>query len=134
VSGLAERGLQRTPAGNLYLFLSEAQANAGDVLRFHLSGRPLGAAPPGADPRAIGVGLIAIGLAIGIAYLTITRVRTFRTGVAETLTLQREQHLREIAALDDDFAQGRLQEHDYRKRRDRLKGELLDVWEQDPPA
>jgi len=37
--------------------------------------------------------------------------------------------LRQIAALDDDFAQAKIKEPAYRKQREALKDELKDIWE-----
>jgi mono/diheme cytochrome c family protein len=129
VTGLTNRGLQQTPSGNLFLFASETPANAGDALAFQLSGQPLGAPQPGADPRAIGLGLIALGLAIGIGYFMASRVRAIRAAEARSRPQQRDMMLRQIAALDDDFAQAKIKEPAYRKQREALKDELKDIWE-----
>lgn len=129
VSGLTDRGLQQTGAGNLFLHVGEPVAQPGGTLRFGLSGQPLGAAPPGADPLAIGLGLIALGLTIGAAYFLATRVRAMRTEAAASLPAQREALLREIAALDDAFAAGRIKEAKYLRQRDALMAELKAVWE-----
>jgi mono/diheme cytochrome c family protein len=129
VNGLTSRGLQQTPSGNLFLFAGEAAAKAGDALKFQLTGQPLGAPMPGADPRAVGFGLIALGIAIGLGYFMLTRVRAIRAAQVASLPQRRDYLLRQIAALDDDFAQGKTKEPAYRKQREQLVAELKEIWE-----
>jgi mono/diheme cytochrome c family protein len=127
VSGLEDRGVQETPSGNLNLYVGQP-ATANTALTWTLNGQPRGAAVPGADPRAIGIGLIAFGLSIGIAYFLFMRVRAIR---AQQLSpaKQRDLLLRQLALLDDEFAQGKVKEADYRATRERLKEELREEWD-----
>lgn len=126
VTGLLDQGLQQTLSGNLYLFLNERPLAAGESFTFELRGQPLGAELPGSDARAIGFGLITLGLTIGLAYFVFSRMRTQIEAVAES---QREQLARQIAELDDRFSQGRVKEAEYRKQRERLKAQLQAIWE-----
>jgi hypothetical protein len=127
VAGLEDRGVQETPSGNLNLFVGQP-ANANTSLKWTLTGQPLGVSVPGADPRAIGIGLIAFGLSVGIAYFLLMRVRAIR---AQQLSpaKQRDLLLRQIALLDDEYAQGKVKEADYRAHRERLKEELREEWD-----
>ena len=128
VTGLEDRGLQQTPSGNLHMYAGEP-ASANDNLIWTLTGQPLGAPVQGADPRAIGIGLIAFGLSIGIAYFLLIRVRAIRAK-APSPAKQRDMLLRQIALLDDEHALGKVKEADYRAQRERLKEELSDIWDE----
>ncbi len=132
VIGLEDRGLQQTPNGNLTLYTGQ-QANANDALKWTLTGKPLGAPVQGTDARAIGIGLIAFGLAVGIGYFLLSRARAAQAQVA-TPAAERDSLLRQLALLDDAFAQGKLKEADYAARRTALKAELREVWDEAPPA
>lgn len=126
--GLSDQGVQQTLGGNVRLFLSPRALAAGESFSFELRGRPLAAPTPGSDPRAIGFGLIAFGLAIGLAYFIFNRARAYR--IAQQGAPRRRQILtRQIADLDDKFALGEIAEEDYRAQRDRLKRELVALWE-----
>jgi mono/diheme cytochrome c family protein len=127
VTGLEDRGIQQTPSGNLHLYVGQA-ANAGASLKWTLQGQPLGAAIPGADPRAIGIGLIAFGLSIGIAYFLLMRVRSIRKQQLSPAK-QRDLLLRQIALLDDEHAMGKVKDADYQAQRARLKEELREEWD-----
>jgi hypothetical protein len=93
-----------------------------------LRGNPLARPPVGGDGVAVGAGLIALGLTIGLAYLVLSRASTASFG-RRNLPQRRRQLLREIAALDDSFALGEIDAESYRQRRAALKAELLDLWE-----
>ncbi|BCX05550.1 MAG: hypothetical protein KatS3mg053_3488 [Candidatus Roseilinea sp.] len=126
--GLNDQGVQQTLGGNVRLFLSPRALAAGESFAFELRGRPLGAPTPGSNPRDIGFGLIIFGLAIGLAYFVLSRVRAYR--IAQEGAPQRRKILtRQIADLDDKFALGEIAEEDYRAQRDRLKRELVALWE-----
>lgn len=129
VVGLEDKGLQQTPNGNLSLYAGQP-VNANDALKWTLTGQPLGTPAQGADARAIGIGLIAFGLAVGIGYFLLSRARSVRAQVTSPAT-ERDLLLRQIALLDDEFAQGKLKEADYTTRRAQLKEELREVWEED---
>ena len=127
VTGLEDRGLQQTPNGNLFWYVGQA-TNAGGNLNWTLNGQPLGEAMPGADPRAIGFGLIAFGISIGIAYFLLMKVRAIRRQQLSPAK-QRDMLLRQIALLDDDHAMGKVKEADYEAQRKRLKEELHEAWD-----
>jgi mono/diheme cytochrome c family protein len=126
VVGLEDRGLQETPSGNLMLYVGQP-VNANGAMKWTLTGQPLGAPVPGADLRAIGIGLIAFGLSIGIAYFLLARVRAIRKQQLSPAK-QRDLLLRQIALLDDEYALGKVKEADYRAQRERLKEELREEW------
>jgi mono/diheme cytochrome c family protein len=125
---VTDRGIQQTPAGNLRLYVGNQPIQAGSTLSFDITGQPRGAPVPGADTRAIGLGFIAFAVAVGLGYFLLTRARAMRkayTGGSEL----REQLLREMAELDDDYTRGKLKEPAYLKQRAQLKEELKKIWE-----
>lgn len=126
--GLTDRGRQVLANGVFYLFTADQPAQAGEALRFEFAGRLVPAERPGSDARALGFGLITLGVAIGLAYFLLMRVRALRARYRDLGEVRREL-LREIARLDDAFAQGKLREADYRAQRQRLKAELAEIWE-----
>ncbi|MCS7088295.1 MAG: cytochrome c [Thermoflexales bacterium] len=126
--GLVDRGRQVLANGVFYLFAADRPAQAGETLRFTFAGRLAPADRPGSDARALGFGLIALGVAIGLAYLVLMRVRALREHYRD-LGEVRQTLLRQIARLDDAFAQGKLREADYHEQRQRLKAELREIWE-----
>jgi len=122
------QGLQQMSSGNLYVFVSDKPLAAGESFEFELRGQPLGAPVPGSDARAIGFGLIAFGLAIGLAYVVLSRARAHRPAPA-SIPQRRKLLMRQIADLDDKFALGEVEEETYRRQRERLKTELIEIWE-----
>lgn len=126
--GVNDQGVQTTLSGNVRVFVSPRALAAGESFSFELRGRPIAAPPPGSDARAIGFGLIALGLAVGLAYFVFNRARAQRIG-QESAPQRRKILMRQIADLDDKFALGEMAEEDYRAQRDRLKRELIALWE-----
>ncbi len=128
VKGLTDRGKQQMTDGTTVLLYVGAPSATAGVTKWELAGQPVAITQPGADPRAIGFGLIAFGVAVGLAYFLVMRARSIRASFA-TLPKQRDALLRQLALLDDDFAAGKLKEREYGKQREQLKDELKDVWE-----
>jgi mono/diheme cytochrome c family protein len=121
-------GVQPLSSGNVAVFAISRPLAAEDSLSFELRGNPLASPPAGSDGVAIGAGLIALGLTIGLAYLAFSRLST--TGYrARALPQRRRQLLQQIAALDDSFALGEIDAESYGRRRAALKAELLDLWD-----
>jgi mono/diheme cytochrome c family protein len=125
---LVSQGVQPLSSGNVAVFASSRPIPAGESLSFELRGNPLARPPVGGDGVAVGAGLIALGLTIGLAYLVLSRASTASFG-RRNLPQRRRQLLREIAALDDSCALGEIDAESYRQRRAALKAELLDLWE-----
>ncbi|MDW8351644.1 MAG: c-type cytochrome [Anaerolineae bacterium] len=125
---LVDQGVQRLTSGDLRVFLSPRPLASGESLSFELRGRPLAAPPPGSDATALGIGLIAFGLARGRAYFVLSRARAQRAAL-EGAPQRRKILVRQIADLDDKFALGEIAEEDYRAQRERLKRELAALWE-----
>ena len=128
VKGLTDKGKQQMNDGTSVLLYSGTPAQAGDSLKFELTGQPLGAAQPGSDNRSLGLGLIALGVAAGLAYFTLRRVHDMRVA-NENPAQRREALLGEIAMLDNDFEAGKLKERDYERRRAQLKADVRDLWD-----
>ena len=84
--------------------------------------------PPGGgglDWRIIaGIGLVVVGLG-GIVLWQRGRAKTASAAPARAAAIQREALIDQIAALDDDFAAGQLDEVNYRARRAKLKEKLM---------
>ncbi len=75
---------------------------------------------------AIGLGLVALALAGGMAYYVVSRSRV--SGGSTVVGTDQQTLLEQIAALDTQFAQGRLKEAVYRHEREALKDELRRLW------
>ncbi len=118
---------------------------AGETLSFTLEGDAEPFVMPGTDSGAatgpvvrdrttelvIGAGALLLVLAVGFVF-----VRNWRQGESddavydeETELLDRDTLLEEIAALDDAYEAGEIDEVTYRRERDALKEALLAVWE-----
>ncbi len=128
VVGLQDRGLQQLSSGNLRLFASEGALKPGDTMRFRLEGRVRGAPQPGADGRALGFGLLALGVALGLVYFLFMRVRAIRAE-QRSIPLSKQGLLRRLARLDEDYAKGKLNETSYQEQRALLKSLLREVWD-----
>ena len=99
-----------------------------DTLRFDLTGQPLGAEKPGNDTPTVGIAMIGLALTLAILAFVIVRVRRIRDAV-HTPTQNKQQLLHQIAALDDDFSQGKLRPDDYHTTRARILATLKEIWE-----
>jgi mono/diheme cytochrome c family protein len=130
VSGLVDKGVKTMDNGSSIHQYAPEQPTvpAGGTISFDLVGQLRGAPVPGDDGRALGFGLVSIALAGGLAYFLFTRLRRVRALDAE-LAHDREALLEEIADLDNRFAEGKLKEAPYRKKRTQLKEQLRRIWE-----
>ncbi|MDW8394889.1 MAG: c-type cytochrome [Anaerolineae bacterium] len=128
VEGLNDRGRQVLNNSVVYLFSANAPLAAGERISFSLVGRIRPADVPGGDGRAIGFGLVALGLTVAVAYFVLMRVRAIRAG-DRSLAEARRALVSQIAALDDAYAKGKIAEDYYREQRERLKSELRAIWE-----
>ncbi len=127
---LVNEGVQPLTSGSVAVFANSRPLAAGESLRFELRGNPLARPPAGSDGAAIGAGLVALGLTIGLAYLVFSRTQA----AGRKPPQQRRQLLRQIAALDDSFALGEIDVERYRQQRAALKAALLDLWEAEEEA
>lgn len=127
--GLVNHGLQNTPAGPVILFRSAQPVAANAMMEFQLSGQPRVAPVFGADGASVGMGALAVALALGVAYWLLRRVRQIRTTTQQPLKTQRDQLLYAIAELDADYAEGKLKDAYYQRRRQALKDELKAIWD-----
>lgn len=128
VVGLQDRGLQQLSSGSVRVFVGRGALQPGDVMRFRLEGRVRGAPQPGADGRALGFGLLTLGLAVGLVYFLLMRARAIGAE-QRAMPLTKQGLLSRIARLDEDYAQGKITETSYREQRALLKSLLREVWE-----
>jgi hypothetical protein len=114
-------------------FVAEAPP-AGEVLEVSLVPAPAGGATS-EDLLGIGIGAAALGAALIVAGLWWYRRRgpagewaapMRATAGPSVEAMDREMHLRAIAALDDEFEAGRIGADEYRSRRHALKQRILD--------
>ena len=125
----------RTVEGQAYLNLNGRNFAAGDELSVRFAGlqgiaQPGTTAEPGRsglDPRWIALGLAALALAVGVIYPSLRR--SGRPVTASEPARQAEARLsrlvQAIADLDDAFESGSMDEANYRRQRQALKGEAL---------
>ncbi|HEY43871.1 MAG TPA: hypothetical protein G4O11_07815 [Anaerolineae bacterium] len=103
--------------------------SAGDALVLRLSGGPLASE---GEVRQIGliIGAVLFGAALIIGGAWWYRIRE-RDGAQEVavgeVSSKREELLRAIADLDDSFEAGRVPEDEYRRRRQTLKQQIIEL-------
>jgi hypothetical protein len=123
--GLQDLGLRQVAGESLHQY-SLGAVDAGDELAIRLRGTPQAGAAAGGGRSALGTG---IGVAVLVAALIVAGLAWprgsahNRAGAAAEgrVAGDAEAVLREIAALDDDHAAGRVDEAAYRSRRLALK-------------
>jgi hypothetical protein len=113
--------------------------SAGDRLTLRLSGRPeISSAPASPSPhrpagpndtQSIAIGLSTLVFALALSYLYWRGHLSLRLRPAAQD--RQSALLQSIADLDDDFEAGRVKEKQYRVRRARLKGELVELMEKE---
>jgi cytochrome c553 len=123
-SGLQDQGVQAMGGQSVHSYTSGAIA-AGGALELKLSGKPkaeAGGAPSG------GLTNVAIGLGVLGSLMIVAGLWWFRPARARRpqAASERDRLIEEIAALDDAFAAGGLEESIYRARRASLKRSLRD--------
>ena len=133
VTGLMDKGLQNTPNGSFHLFQTGQPIAAGGSLSFRLSGQPRAVPLAGVDSFSIGLGVAALAVVLGGAYLLLTRARAVRRAELRPLDQQREDLLTALATLDRDHVEGKLKDDYYAKRRAELKDALREIWEPPQP-
>jgi len=127
--GLQDKGVQETQSGNIRLYEpAQPDVPAGGTIAYELVGQPRGAPVPGADARAIGVGLMALAAAVGLSYVLIIRARRARIVDAD-LAGERQLLLDAIVELDAQHVGGKISDEAYQARRLTLKRELRDIWQ-----
>ena len=129
VTGLINKGLQNTPNGSFNLFQADKPIAAGGALSFQLSGQPRTVAVQGMDSVSIGLGLIALAVVLGGAYLLLTRVKAVQKVQLQPIDQQREALLAALAELDRDHVAGKLRDDYYQQRRAELKEDLRQIWQ-----
>jgi mono/diheme cytochrome c family protein len=128
-TGLTDKGVQQMQSGSIHVYApSQPTVQANGILSFSLVGQLGIASAPGTGGTAIGVGLVALALAGGMAYFLVVRSRSMRE-VEVDVAVDRQALLQEIADLDAQFAQGKIKEGAYRRKRQELKEMLREIWE-----
>jgi uncharacterized protein HemX len=132
---LAVAGSRDTQNGRMLNYVGGSIA-AGQAFALQLSGAPSQGAAGGAPAEAGGVSPLLVASAIlllaaaGIvAFVWLRQQRTPAETEEEAVDVytRREELLDAMAALDDDFEAGQIPEADYRRQRQELKAELVDL-------
>lgn len=132
-AGVEDRGL-RDMGGVTMQNYAIGTTSAGDILSFELTGNhPLRTSDLPSSNLLLGAGALAAALLV--AGLWIYRNRSSSMEETEGVELQRrgstrEELLREVAALDDAFEAGSVDEEAYSSRRRQLKRRLMDLLEE----
>ena len=127
VTGLVDKGVQQMQSTGIHVYMpSQATLPANGSAAFGLSGLLSTATTSGDNGAAIGLGLVALALAGGMAYYVVIRSRA--GGGSAVVVTDRQTLLEQIATLDTQFAQGHLKEAAYRHEREALKDELRRLW------
>ena len=132
---LQDNGVQRDEQGNNYHIYITPPIKQGESLQFSLSRAKKGLKMPTGARRNLALGLVALGLALIVAAVVLTR-RNRLAAVEEAPSAEYEDPemlMDAILALDDLYKQGKLDEEAYHKRRAELKARLkalLDVGEE----
>lgn len=124
-SAVSDQGRRDVEGASYRLFTAE-DLNAGDTLSFKVTGSPRGSNVFGltVDAANLLVGSLALAAAIVTAARWWMRRRPRTDGEGEV-----ERLIDEIAALDDQFAAGELDENEYRDKRGRLKSQVRTLME-----
>ena len=123
-SGLQDLGVQQMGGQAVHSYTSGAIA-AGGALEMEISGKPQagGQAASSSLPN-VAIGLGVLGSLLIVAGLWWFRPRRRPDSEVASAEADPEQLVGELAALDDAFAAGRMEESVYRARRDSLKRAL----------
>jgi hypothetical protein len=129
-NGLQDLGVQTMGGQAVHSYASGAIA-AGEALELRLSGRPNAEAGAGSSSGLanVAIGLGVLGILVLAAGLWWFRPAGSRRPAREHRPLavsEGERLISEIAALDDAFAAGGMEESAYRARRESLKRALRD--------
>ena len=140
-SGWQEAGPQAMGEAGVFLNFTQADLAAGDALSVSLQGEPqqAGTTSAGIPPQRnqtnellIGGGVLLLAIAVGGYVLRQWRQdqESEAEGVPRPQTAEerRQALLAAVAALDDAYEAGELQQPDYEERRQALKDELVAIW------
>ena len=129
VTGLADKGVQQMQNSSIHVYMPDQPTiPANGKATFGLAGLLSSVPSTGDTSPAIGLGLVALALAGGLAYYVVTRSLAMRQ-IGTQAPGDRQTLLQQIAALDTQYAQGKLKEIDYRRKREALKDQLRQIWE-----
>jgi mono/diheme cytochrome c family protein len=78
----------------------------------------------------LGIGLVVVG-AVGLIIWQRTQKRRPAVATARSLSIEKEALIDQIAALDDDFAEGKIDEVNYKARRAKLKDKLIKLMDEE---
>lgn len=132
---LAATGSRDTQNGKMLHFVGGGLA-AGQAFALQLSGapslEPAGQASTGiggVSPLLVASAILLLAAAGIVAFVWLRQERATAEPEAEQVDLdaQREEMLDAMAALDDDFEAGQIPEADYRRQRQELKAELVEL-------
>jgi hypothetical protein len=112
----------RSFEGEVYQLFQAGNVTPGQMvpLKIEPAGAPL-------DLRIVlGIGLVVVG-AVGLVLWQ--RNQKKQPAVERSLAIQKEALIDQIAALDDDFAEGEIDEINYKAKRSKLKDKLVKLME-----
>ena len=134
---LAAAGSRDTQTGRMLNFVGGGVA-AGQAFALQLSGAPsLGAAggapvgTSGVSPLLVASAILLLAAAGIVAFVWLRQQRATAEVEDQEVDVyaRREELLDAMAALDDDFEAGQMPEADYRRQRQELKAELVELME-----
>ena len=137
---LQDEGLQNMQ-DTAYRIHGITNMQAGQVLSFQLSGDPANGVPAPAaatasaattalDPKLVGIGVGVLGVVVvGIGFWFYRRQNADGETEEEAEEVSQDELLQAIADLDDDFETGEVDEPAYKRRRAKLKAQLLELME-----
>jgi mono/diheme cytochrome c family protein len=114
----------RSFEGQVYQLFQASDLSSGQTVSLRIE--PAGAL---VDWRILlGIGLVVVG-AVGL--IVWQRSQKKQPAVARNLAIQKEALIDQIAALDDEFAEGKVDEVNYKARRAKLKDKLVKLMEEE---
>jgi len=126
---LQDSGVQQDAQGNSYHIYLTPALQKGSTLEFKVVRTGGGLSLPSGSRRNLAFGLVAVGLALIITAVVLTRRnRLAAAEEAPSAGYEDPEILMDaILALDDLYKQGKLDEEAYQKRRSELKARLKDL-------
>ncbi len=128
-----DQGAQQMGDAGTFLTYAHPSLEAGEALSFKLDGRPARVGVASVGPSLNGDATTGIVLGASVFLLVVVgavfTVRSWRMPANNAEDEATERLLRTVADLDDTFEAGGIEEGQYQQQRDKLMGELADIWQ-----